>query len=441
MKFPWAKAQAVRKRQVVLVTALGAAVIGGVAVTALPAHSAHAPTGTHVTATTSTRTQRAASLSGMQSTPLAGGAYTVGNNEWGSSAQENLATDGNADFTVASSSIRNATNGAPGGYPSIYSGCHWGNCTRGGLAAHPVPVSALAHPGTVTTSWSTTQPGGSAAYDVAYDIWFNQTRTTTGQPNGAELMVWLNHHGPVQPFGSLVGTTSINGVSYRVWEGAQPWGRTVSYVMTSPAKSVSNLDVGGVAGDATRRGYLKKSWYLIDVEAGFELWQGGSGLATNSFSVKVNGSAPVKVNGSAPVEANGSAPVAVSKSGSAEPNRHSENVRLGSSPPPASVISLQAVSPNTATARTVTNATLDFANTGSAMASDVTVTVKVLNSAGAVVGSQSWPGQNIAPQEKLSETYAWRAASPAGNYTVEGTVQDSSGKTLHRAQVGTITVK
>jgi hypothetical protein len=75
------------------------------------------------------------------------------------------------------------------------------------------------------------------------------------------------------------------------------------------------------------------------------------------------------------------------------------------------------------------------------MASDETVTAKVLNAAGAVVGSQSWSGQNLAPQEKLSETLTWRAAPPAGGYTVEGIVQDSSGKTLKQARVGTITVK
>jgi hypothetical protein len=34
---------------------------------------------------------------------------------------------------------------------------------------------------------------------------------------------------------------------------------------------------------------MPSSCWLIDVEAGFELWQGGAGLATNSFSVNVNG--------------------------------------------------------------------------------------------------------------------------------------------------------
>jgi Glycosyl hydrolase family 12 len=412
MKFPSARSPAARKRYAVLGTAFSAAIAGSLAATALPAGSADATTGT----------QRDITLSGMQSTRLADEAYTVGNNEWGSSAQESITTDGTHGFKVASSSIHNATNGAPGGYPSVYSGCHWGSCTRGGLAAHPVSVSTLTHPGTVTTSWNTSQPGGSAAYDVAYDIWFNQTPATTGQPNGAELMIWLNHHGPVQPFGSPVGTASINGVSYRVWEGAQPWGNTVSYVMTNPATSVRNLDVGGLAANAASRGYIKKSWYLIDVEAGFELWRGGAGLATESFSVKLNGSAPAKPNHGG---------------GNAKPT---SSPAPASSPAPTSDISLQAISPNTTTPGTATNATVDFANTSSAMASDVTVTVKVLNSAGTVVGSQSWPGQNLAPQEKLSETYTWRAA-PAGNYTVKGIVQDSSGKTLQNERVGTITVK
>jgi cellulose 1,4-beta-cellobiosidase len=224
-----------------------------------------------------------------QTAAVAGGVYTVQNNEWGSSAPECVTTDGNADFTVANSSISNATNGAPGGYPSIYQGCHWGNCTSGGLSGNPVQASAITT-GKVTTSWSTTQPGGSNDYDVAYDIWFNQTPTTSGQPNGTELMIWLNHNGPVQPFGSQVATgTTIGGRGYNVWFGTQGW-NTVSYTMTTPTTSVSGLDLAPLVQDAISRGYIQPSWWLIDIEAGFELWQGGAGLATNSFSVNVGGS-------------------------------------------------------------------------------------------------------------------------------------------------------
>ncbi len=248
-------------------------------------------------------------LTQMQYTSVAGGVYNVQNNEWGSGASESITTDGNADFTVANSAIANATNGAPGGYPSIYQGCHWGNCTSGGLSATPVQVSAITA-GKVTTSWSTTQPGGSNDYDVAYDIWFNQTPTTTGQPNGTELMIWLNHNGPVQPFGSQVATNvSLGGRSYNVWEGSQGGFDTVSYTMTTGTTSVSGLDLAPLVQDAVSRGYTKSSWYLIDIEAGFELWQGGAGLATNSFSVNINGSAPT------PATCSGTGSVASSWSG------------------------------------------------------------------------------------------------------------------------------
>ena len=224
-----------------------------------------------------------------QTAPVSGGTYTVQNNEFDSSASECVTTDGGADFTVANSSIANATNGSPGAYPSIYQGCHWGNCSSGGLTSSPVQVSALTT-GKVTSSWSTTQPGGSSAYDVAYDIWINQTPTTSGQPNGTEIMVWLNHNGSVKPFGSEVASNvSLGGHTYNIWEGNQSSWDTVTYDMTSPATSVSNLDIGQLAANAVSRGYVQNSWYLIDVEAGFELWQGGAGLATNSFSVSTSG--------------------------------------------------------------------------------------------------------------------------------------------------------
>ena len=234
--------------------------------------------------------QAATSTLCQSQTASVSGGYIVQNNEWGSSAPECITTDGNADFTVANSSISNATNGAPGGYPSVYQGCHWGACSAGGLSSSPVQASAITS-GKVTTSWSTTQTG-SGAYDVAYDIWFNQASTTNGQPNGAELMIWLNHNGSVQPFGSQVATNaSIGGRGYNVWFGNQGW-NTISYTMTAGATSVSGLDLAPLVQDAMNRGYIQPSWWLIDIEAGFELWQGGAGLKTNSFSVGLNGSTP-----------------------------------------------------------------------------------------------------------------------------------------------------
>jgi hypothetical protein len=234
---------------------------------------------------TATAAHAASTLCNSQTASVAGGAYTVENNEWNSSASECVSTDGNADFTVANSAISNPTSGAPGGYPAIYKGCHWGACTsNSGL---PIQVGSLT-PGKVTTSWTTTQTYA-GAYDVAYDIWYNQSPTTSGQPNAEEMMIWLNDNGGVEPAGSVVATNvTLGGHTYNIWEDQMSSWKDVSYVMTSGTTSVSNLDVGILAADSVSRGYMTDSDYLIDLEAGFELWQGGAGLATDSYSVNIN---------------------------------------------------------------------------------------------------------------------------------------------------------
>jgi hypothetical protein len=223
---------------------------------------------------------------GWPQTPVEGGAYIVQNDEWNSTAAECITTDGHAQFTVASSAIREPVSGDPGGYPSIYSGCSAGVCTAGNKM--PIQVSRL-KPGMITSSWVTTQtPDG--AYDVAYDIWFNRTPATSGAPDGGELMIWLAHRGGSQiaPGGAPVAHVAIGGYAFTIWLWTSAAGQhRISYVMDHPVRSVRDFDVSGVAADAARRGYLSATSYLLNVQAGFEIWQGGRGLGTESFSLSV----------------------------------------------------------------------------------------------------------------------------------------------------------
>lgn len=254
-------------------TALPAALLlaGGLLALSLPAASSEASTTT---------------LCNSQTASVAGGAYTVNNNEWGSGAPECITTNGNAEFRVVNSSIANGGIGTPGGYPHIYKGCDYGACTSGSRL--PLQVSKI-RAGTVTTSWSTSQPGGSEnIYNAAYDVWFNRTSTTSGQPNGTELMVWLRRQGPKHPYGRQVASNVlIGGHRYDVWYGNAHGFNTVTYLMTHGERSTKGLDLRHLEADAVGRGYLRKWWWLISVEAGFEVWNGGTGLATNSFSVNV----------------------------------------------------------------------------------------------------------------------------------------------------------
>ena len=122
---------------------------------------------------------------------------------------------------------------------------------------------------------------------MSYDIWLNKTPTASGAPNGAEVMVWLNHHGGVQPAGDEVASgVKIGGYSYDVWYSKDAGnGPCVTYSMTTAHTDVTNLDLLPLFEDGGNRGYLDPSWYLIAVEAGFEIWQGGEGLAVRHFSV------------------------------------------------------------------------------------------------------------------------------------------------------------
>ncbi len=213
-----------------------------------------------------------------------GKTYEVQNNQWNGAAtgQECISADtASGAFSVTTANNSLPTNGAPASYPSIFKGCHWGNCTNNSNL--PIQMSSLA---SANSSWSISTASG--AWDAAYDIWFNQTPTTSGQPNGTEVMIWINHSGPPQPFGSQTGTATINGSNWNVWTGTPNGGGTnwniISYVDTTPTTSV-NFDLKNFFTDAVARGSIQNSWYLLDVEAGFELWQNGAGMASNAFAV------------------------------------------------------------------------------------------------------------------------------------------------------------
>ncbi len=218
----------------------------------------------------------------------AGGKFIVQNNFFNPNGGQ-MCID--VDTGSGAFSVRNtnsvAPNGAPSGYPSIYKGCHWGHCSsNSGL---PLKVSSIS---SAPTRWSVTPPNA-GSYDIAYDLWFNRSPTTSGQPDGAEIMIWLSRGGGVQPAGQRTGNTWINGIEWEVWvaprgsAGFNSIWNIVSYVSVSPRNSV-DFDLKPFFNDSAARGQLSNDWYLLDVEAGFELWSDGNGVRSNSFDVSFN---------------------------------------------------------------------------------------------------------------------------------------------------------
>jgi chitodextrinase len=208
---------------------------------------------------------------------ISAGEYIIQANEWNSADRQCVTYTSGTAWSMSTANF-NLSGGAPATYPSIFKGCHWGSCTpNSGL---PIQVSKL---GSAVSSWSTVQPG-SGAYDVAYDLWFNSTPTTSGQPDGTEIMIWMNSRGGVQPFGSQTGNATIAGHNWNIWTGQQAGWKIISYVLNPGATSLNNLDTKAMINDSVARGSLNPAHYLLDAEAGFEIWQGGQGLATTNFS-------------------------------------------------------------------------------------------------------------------------------------------------------------
>jgi len=212
------------------------------------------------------------------STPVAGGRYEVQNDLWGAGTSQCIVAF-DTGFRVEAN--HNKPSG-PASYPSIVFGCNYGNCTKG--TPFPRPISDL---GDLRTSWTTTTPA-KGDYNVSYDIWLDPTARKTGRPTGLELMIWLKHTDRVNPIGKKVAETTLDGVAYEVWQGKADV-TTISYVRKEATNSVTNLSIPTFVTDATKRGVAKPGWYMTSVQAGFEPWIGGNGLATTNFSVTRNG--------------------------------------------------------------------------------------------------------------------------------------------------------
>lgn len=207
------------------------------------------------------------------------GRYVVQNNRWGTSATQCLNVTSNG-FRITQQQGSAPTNGAPVSYPSVFLGCHYTNCSPGSTL--PMQVSRIRN---ASSSINYQYTGGT--YNASYDIWLDPTPKTNGV-NQMEIMIWFNRQGPIQPIGSAVGNTTIGGRSWQVWRGNNGGNNVISYVAPSAITSWS-FNVLDFINDVRNRGAITNSWYLTSIQAGFEPWNGGVGLAVNNFSASVSG--------------------------------------------------------------------------------------------------------------------------------------------------------
>jgi hypothetical protein len=215
--------------------------------------------------------------------------YVVRNDFWGSSGTCMMNAGQQPNFRVTRAG-RNQLGGAVMAFPYIFAGCSWGICTpSSGL---PARASALRNP---TSSWYIrAQAGGT--WDASYDLWFSRHKMTNGQATGAELMIWLRASN--MPVSRTVHPFTIDGAKWYfvTWmtprRGGFSW-RYIQFRRVHPTSHVTNLNLGAFIRRAehitvpSAHGMvplIRRRWWLMNIEAGFELIHGGRGLATNHFS-------------------------------------------------------------------------------------------------------------------------------------------------------------
>jgi Glycosyl hydrolase family 12 len=170
-------------------------------------------------------------------------------------------------------------------YPDIFRGCIWNICSPN--AGLPRRVSALGRP---AATWHTTEHAA-GTWNAAFDIWFGKKRMITGQANGAELMIWLNEHG---------GCCALQPGAPKVWVGGHLWwlshwtthhdGVSWNYIQFRRVHRtwhVNNLKLHPFIRRVERLGLVQSRWWMENIEAGFELWSGGQGLATTQYIVRM----------------------------------------------------------------------------------------------------------------------------------------------------------
>jgi len=206
---------------------------------------------------------------------IMGGEYIVQNNVWGTDTlQEITVPDTNiASFEVT---ISEHNQGSVASYPSIFKGAHWGTITNGWTSYRVNELQSASY------SWSVSGVGVSGTYNVAAEAWLGPNlNTTDGYNGGAELMIWLDSQGMV-PAGSQIGTFG----QYQVWYSDMGWNYVCYYQTGQNSASINLMDF---INHAISLGYVDPTWYLHDIEAGFELMSSGAGLTLESFSASVEG--------------------------------------------------------------------------------------------------------------------------------------------------------
>lgn len=219
------------------------------------------------------------------------GQYMLQNNIWNDAAEGSQcvtplwdAETETAGFLVSTEPNIFVNDTAPASYPSIVLGWHFGEMYGGYTEA-----KQLGEIDAVPSVFSVNAPR-TGSYNIAYDLWLHPTEENPSGPGGGlELMIWLTFRS-ASPIGSRVGWAEIGDDQWEVWRGLGG-GSTWDVVTFRHSEHTDRLDVDlrdfiDAVSEHTDV-QLTDDWYLLSVQAGFEIWDLTGEMATAEFSARV----------------------------------------------------------------------------------------------------------------------------------------------------------
>jgi hypothetical protein len=207
------------------------------------------------------------------------GTYKLNPDNYNGGTADVCNSDGDADFSIQS---QTASDASPVAYPNLDAGCNsnaGGNCSSGWTQED---YSSLGSDPNVSFA-TDGSPDGSDEWDALVDNWW--APSTRGCPN-VEVGVMFDGANLSAASGTVV---TINGTNY--------YYKTVSRSNASCSwtyylfrqqtftSSISSLNLQPIFAYVYNNGTLPSTDLWRYCGGGFELWSGGAGLETTSFSV------------------------------------------------------------------------------------------------------------------------------------------------------------
>jgi xyloglucan-specific endo-beta-1,4-glucanase len=138
------------------------------------------------------------------------------------------------------------------------------------------------------TTWKYSYTGSSIVADVAYDLFSSSSSSGSSE---YEVMIWLaalGGAGPISSTGSTIATPTIDGVSWKLYDGYNGAMHVYSFVASSQVTSFSGDIMDFINWLSTNEGY-PKSQYLTSIGAGTEPFTGsGAKLTTTAYSLTLS---------------------------------------------------------------------------------------------------------------------------------------------------------